>query len=309
MAHPFPTIYYIEKEMIAAKEIIDFLNGEILGISGSSADVYIEHLRPLECVDEKTLDWIGAARADKQTIAAASRARAILCDPEVKPVDGKLLIYVKDPKITIAKITSRFFVKKLQPGIHPSATIHPTAIIPSTCYIGPNCTLGECVLGDNCILYGNIYIEDHVSIGNNVSIQPGVVIGNEGHNFLRDEKNECVNFPHIGGVVIGDNVEIGGNSFISRGVLSNTTIGQGTKIAQLVYIGANVKIGKHCAIRPNVMISGSVSLNDYTIIAPSSTIRDQAVIGSTVTIGMGSVVTKDIPDGEVWFGNPARKKE
>lgn len=295
--------------MIAIKEILEFLGNEVIEVNGNPEGVFIKHLRPSESVDEDTLDWINHEKSNKQQIAQTSCATVILCDPEMNAIENKVLIKVANPKMALAKITSRFFVTKKKPGIHPSAIVDPEAQIAPSVFVGPNCTIGKCSIGENSVLFGNVYIEDHVKIGKNVSIQPGVVVGNEGHNYIRDNNNECVNFPHIGGVVIEDDVEIGGNSFVSRGVLSNTLIGKGTKIAQLVYVGANVQIGKHCAVRPNVMISGSVVVGDYSILAPTVTLRDQAKIGSNVTVGMGSVVTKNIPNGETWFGNPARKKE
>ena len=126
----------------------------------------------------------------------------------------------------------------------------------------------------------------------------------------KDGKYE--NFPHIGKVVIEDNVSIHNNVCIDRGSLSNTIIGEGTKIDNFVHIAHSVKIGKHCLIVTHAAIGGSVEIGDNCFIGINVCIKEKVVIGNNVLIGMGSVVTKDIPDNVVAYGSPARvydKKE
>ena len=127
-----------------------------------------------------------------------------------------------------------------------------------------------------------------------------------GFGYSRNEEFEFEKFPHVGGVIIEDNVEIGANTCIDRGALGNTVIKTGTKIDNLVHIGHNCVIGKHCAIIANSMLGGSVVIKDYSWIAPSASILNQLSIGEKVTIGLGSVVNKSVPDGETWMGVPAK---
>jgi len=298
---------------IPLTEIINFLSNDLLEIKGENADkIVIKYLKEPAEVDEFTLDWINPAKENKQQIAEDTNAKAILVDEEIAyseiiKTQGKTLIVVKNPKFAIAQIANEFFVEKITPQIHPTASIHSKAKIGKNVFIGPNCIIGNCTIGNNVTIEGNNYIYDRVDIGNHVEIHAGAIIGSEAHNFVEDENGCKIKFPHLGKTIIGNHVVVGANSVISRGVLSDTIIGDNTKIAQLVVIGANNVIHENCAIRANAMTSGSVAINKNSIIAPSVTIRNQKTIGENCFIGMGAVVTKDVPDGETWIGNPARK--
>ena len=145
-----------------------------------------------------------------------------------------------------------------------------------------------------------------ITLGKNVIIEHGAVIGCEGFSFERNEKNELERFLHIGGVVIGDNVQIGANSLVERGTFGDTIIGEGTQVDGLVMIGHNSNIGKHCVIVCGSAICGSVTIGDYTWIGAGAVIRDGITIGKNVTVGMGAVVTKNVPEGVTVYGVPAQ---
>jgi len=291
-------------------EIIEFLGKEVISVIGNK-DICITHLRDYNNVDASTLDWVNPGNNNKQQLSEQSNALAIIVDEDIiysqkHREKGIVLIYVKNPKLALAKVGSHFFEQKYKPAIHPTAVIHPEAKIGNEVYIGPNTTIGNCSIGNNCIIFGNAFISDNVVLQNKVEIHNGVSLGNEAHNFIRDKNNSLVKFPHLGSLIIGNDVVIGANSAISRGVLGDTTIGSNTKIAQLVFIGSNNQIGNSCVIRPNVMTSGSVVIKNNAIIAPSATIRDHITIGTNAFIGMGAVVTKNVPANETWMGNPAK---
>ena len=298
---------------IPLTEIINFLADDLLEIKGENVEkIVIKHLKEPSEVDEFTLDWINPAKENKQQIAECTKAKAILVDEEmtyseILKQQGKTLLKLKNPKFAIAQIANAFFVEKIFPKIHPTASIHPKAKIGENVFIGPNCIIGNCTIGNNVTIEGNNYIYDYVIIMDHVEIHAGAIIGSEAHNFVEDENGNKIKFPHIGKTIIGNYVVIGAQSIISRGVLSDTIVGDNTKIAQLVVIGANNVIHENCAIRANAMTSGSVTINKNSIIAPSVTIRNQKTIGENCFIGMGAVVTKDVPNGETWIGNPARK--
>ena len=116
-----------------------------------------------------------------------------------------------------------------------------------------------------------------------------------------------INFPHIGGVILEDNVEVGANNTIDRGALSNTILRKDVKTDSLVHIAHNVVIGERTLIMANAMFSGSVTVGKDCWIAPSSSMRDTIKIGDNVTVGLGAVVTKNIPSKQIWTGNPARE--
>lgn len=151
------------------------------------------------------------------------------------------------------------------------------------------------------------YVQPKIKKGENVVIHTGAILGSEGFGFERNEHYELEKVPRIGGVVIGNDVEIGENTCISRGTINDTIVDSGTKISSLVYIGNNAKIGKYCAVCGSVFIGGSVVVGDYTYIAPGAIIRDNIEIGFNCLIGMGSIVTKSISDNMIVYGNPAKE--
>ena len=112
-------------------------------------------------------------------------------------------------------------------------------------------------------------------------------------------------FPQIGGVIIGNNCYIGGNTHIASGSLSDTIIGDGCKINGMCFIGSNDVLHENVWITGSTMLAGSVEVGDNTTIFSNVVVRDWCKIGKECTIGMGSVVTKTIPDNETWFGSPA----
>jgi UDP-3-O-[3-hydroxymyristoyl] glucosamine N-acyltransferase len=153
----------------------------------------------------------------------------------------------------------------------------------------------------------NVYpVFDHTIIGNNVIIQHNNTIGSDGFGYSKNENGELERFPHIGGVIIEDFVEIGSNTCIDKGTLGNTVIKKGTKIDNLVHIAHNVEIGENCYIVANAMIGGSTKIARNTWVSPSTSLRDGIEIGEGSTLGMGAVLVKNQPAKSVWAGNPAK---
>ena len=179
--------------------------------------------------------------------------------------------------------------------------------IAKSVYIASNCSIGDCTIEEGTCIYPNVTIYDGVSIGKNVIIQAGAVIGTDGLGCERKENGELIKFAHLGKVIIEDNVEIGANCQIARGALSDTIIGKGTKINGLSFIAHNCVIGNNVLITGSSMLAGSVNVEDNVTIYSKVIVREQRKIGKGSIIGMGSVVTKNVPAGEIWIGNPAKK--
>ena len=220
---------------------------------------------------------------------------------------GKVLLVVKRPKMSLAKIGNHFFVEHPDAGIHSTAIIHPEAQIGSGVSIGPYSVIGRVIIGDGCIIDSHVCIYDDVVMGSHCTIKAGAVIGGAGFGFERDENGNKFRFPQIGGVRIGDDVEIGANTCVDRGALSDTVIGDHTKINNLCHIAHNNQIGKNVTITGCVNVSGSNVIDDNVWIAPNASIRGFVHLGEKCIVGMGAVVTKDVPAGETWVGNPAKK--
>jgi len=135
---------------------------------------------------------------------------------------------------------------------------------------------------------------------------PPELLREDGFGFVKGSAG-WVHFPHYGRVIYGKNVEIGRGTYIDRGSLSNTVIGDGTKIDNLVHVAHNVQIGKRCLIVAGAIIGGSVTIGDDCFIGIGALIKNGVKIGDGATVGMGAVVIKDVPAGATVVGNPARE--
>lgn len=208
--------------------------------------------------------------------------------------------------------------------------IHPTAIIDPTAHLGDGCTVGPYVviekgavvgshttidafsrIGHNVCLGSRCRIESHVSIthaliGDNVKIKSGARIGQRGFGFQMDE-NGPLDVPQMGRVLIEDFVQIGSNTCIDRGSQSDTVIGRGARIDNLVQIAHNVKIGSHCIIVAQVGISGSTELGHGVIAAGQAGFAGHLKIGDSARIAAQSGVMRDIPPMMDVAGSPSMK--
>lgn len=185
--------------------------------------------------------------------------------------------------------------------------IHPDAQIADSVRIGPFTVIGPDVfIGPGTRIGSNCHIE-HAEIGRDVAIANSVAIGGVGFGYEDDpETGEVLQFPHTGGVLIGDRVEIGSNTCLDRGSIGDTLIGDDCKIDNLIHIAHNVRMGKRCKVIALAIVGGSVTLGDDAWVAPAAAIRDWRRVGEKAVVGLGAVVTRDVPDGETVVGNPAR---
>ena len=297
------------KKKINLEELLSIIGDRVLRIEGEIKDLYIDNLAEVERVNETTLDWINPSKKNKQEIAEVSKARVLLVDESINPIEEKVLIYVKNPKVALAEIGNHFFVEQPKPSIHPTTIIDPEAKIGKDVSIGAYCVIGKAMIGDGCVLDCNVRVHDDVVMGKGCLIKSGAVLGGAGFGYEKDENGNRFRFPQIGQLILGDFVEVGSNTCIDRGALADTIIGDYTKINNLCHIAHNNKIGKNVMITGCVNISGSNVIDDGAWIAPNSSIRGWVHIGKGATVGMGAVVVKDIPAHETWVGNPAKKLE
>ncbi|MBX2959497.1 MAG: hypothetical protein KF732_06020 [Flavobacteriales bacterium] len=179
--------------------------------------------------------------------------------------------------------------------------------LPKTVLLGKNVVIEKGVeIGENVNIGHNTVVKSKTIIGNNVLIGCNCTIGNVGFGYEKNESGEFKFIPHIGNVVIKDNVEIGNNTCIDRAVLGSTIIGNNVKIDNLVHIAHGVKIEDNSLIIANSMIAGSVSIGKNCWISPSSTIKNGVNIKNNALIGLGAVVLKDVEDDKIIIGNPGR---
>jgi UDP-3-O-[3-hydroxymyristoyl] glucosamine N-acyltransferase len=198
---------------------------------------------------------------------------------------------------------------KIEVGAIPDdIVISDTVKIGMKCKVGHFSKIGKnCRIGNNVTIGDSVTIEQNTMIGNNCRFQSGIIIGADGLSYERDEHSfELERFPHIGGVKIGDNVEVSSNCSIARGSLSDTIIGDGTKLDALVHIAHNVEIGRNCVLAAGTIVGGSTKIGDASWCGLNCTIKHKLRIGTSVTIGNGSSVINDVPDGEIVEGVPAK---
>lgn len=217
------------------------------------------------------------------------------------------LIFLDNPRLVFVQLVNKIMKKKSIPSISPQAIISRTA------KLGTDCTIGDFVkIGDNCTVGNNTVIGDGVKlvqnclIGNDCTIQPGAIIGADGFAYERHQGGELERFPHMRGVKIGNNVEICSNCSIARGSLSDTVIGDGTKLDALVHIAHNVVIGRNCELTAGTIVGGSTRIGDMAWTGLNSTLKDNIKIGNNVIIASGASVIRDVHDGDIVAGVPAK---
>ena len=189
----------------------------------------------------------------------------------------------------------------IDPGavIGPRAEIGAATVIGAGAVVGPNVHIGrDCAIGPNTSII-------HALIGDRVIIHPGCRIGQDGFGYLMGAAG-LLKVPQIGRVIIQDDVEIGANTTIDRGALSDTVIGEGTKIDNLVQIAHNVLIGRHCILASQTGISGSAVIGDNVMTGGQVGIADHLTIGAGAALGAKSGLMHDVPAGARWVGAPAK---
>ncbi|MGQ0664344.1 MAG: UDP-3-O-(3-hydroxymyristoyl)glucosamine N-acyltransferase [Pseudomonadota bacterium] len=256
---------------------------------------------------------------------AASRAGACLVRPEhaARAPAGMALLLTETPYKGYARVARLFHPEpEVKPGIHPAATVHPEARlgpgvsvdagaviggraeVGAGSRIGPNAVIGEGVaIGEACTIGANATLS-HCLLGARVVVYPGACIGQDGFGFAM-ERTGHVKVPQLGRVLIGDDVEIGANTCVDRGSASDTVIGAGCMIDNLVQIGHNVRLGRGCVLIGQVGISGSTRLDDLVVVGGQGGLAGHLHIGAGARIAARSGVHRDIAAGQEVGGSPA----
>ncbi|WP_106744597.1 UDP-3-O-(3-hydroxymyristoyl)glucosamine N-acyltransferase [Yoonia maritima] len=255
-------------------------------------------------------------------------------------------IYAPRARLAMAGLTQMLDKPLSGAGISPHAVIDPSAqigegvVIGAFAVIGADAVIGagtwisdhvsigsNVVIGKNCQLHAGVRIQRNVVLGARVILQPNVVIGADGFSFVSVEPSNVElaretlgNVPmtapddptwhrihSLGGVEIGDDVEIGAGSTVDAGTIRATRVGKGTKIDNLVQVGHNVIVGEHCLLCAQAGVAGSTVVGDRVVVGGKAGIADNVTIGADVVLGGGSVVLSNVPAGRVMMGYPATK--
>lgn len=262
-------------------------------------------------VKKLTNDIETALRNVKESIILVQKDTIINCREIEK---NNLVLHVNNPRREYAVLLD--YMLKHNPLAMKYKTLENCIVIGENTVIGndtiiePNVFIDNDVkIGDNCIIMSGVKIKGNVIIGDNTVIRENAVIGGQGYGIERDEDGFTIRIPHLGGVIIGDNVEVGALTAIAAGTIEPTIIEEYVKIDNLVHIAHNVKIGKGSMIIACAEISGSVEIGENVWVAPNACVINKVKIGSNSTIGMGAVVIKNVPEKATVTGNPAETLE
>jgi len=274
--------------------------------------------------DAEAGDIVFAESARYVEAALRSAAAAILLSAE-PPVADKPCLVVADPRSAFVRVLEAFAVPVQQAeGIHASAVVHPDARIGHGARIGPYSSVDAgavleagvtlaagvrvgqgCIVGEHSMLYPNVVLYPGVTVGRRCILHAGCVVGSDGFGYVQVGQ-ALRKVPHLAGVKLGDDVEIGANTCIDRGKTAETVIGSGTKIDNLVHIAHNVHVGRSSLLVAQVGIAGSTVIGDGVVLAGQVGVRDHVTIGDGVRVGGQGGVIGDLDAGQVYSGYPAR---
>jgi UDP-3-O-[3-hydroxymyristoyl] glucosamine N-acyltransferase len=313
-----------EARSYTARALAEVCGGRLANPAGQG-ETEIRRPATLDEAGPDAITWIADERYAKSL--AACEAAAIIGTEALLAGEPRGII-VDDPELAMAKVLDCFSVphERPAPGIHPSAIVHEAAVlgegaavgalavVHSDVRIGPGTIIHEGVslgrgvrIGQDCEIHDRCVIYDRCELGDRVILHAGVVIGADGFGYIfRDGRHRKL--PHLGTVVIEDDVEVGANACIDRAKLGVTRIGRGSKIDNLVMSAHNVRTGPVCVLVAQVGLAGSVRLGTGVVLGGQAGITEGVDVGDGVWAGAKSMVDKDTAPGKVLLGVPARER-
>jgi UDP-3-O-[3-hydroxymyristoyl] glucosamine N-acyltransferase len=289
-----------------------------------NGDLEVRGIQGLNTAAEGDLTFVrGEENVDE---AASSPALAVVAAEGVE-LPGKTIIRSPFPHLTIVELTPLLHPRKTPPpgvdpravvgegcSIDPSAIVHPHAVLADNVKIGPRSEIcpgvhvGEgASIGADCLIHPNTTIGWGCQVGDRVIVHSNSEIGSDGFGYLQHEGRH-VKIPHLGIVILEDDVEIGGGNAIDRGTYSPTIVRSGAKTDNLVHIAHNVEVGEHALLAGQVGIAGSTRIGKYVRMAGQSGVLDHMSISEGVTVGPKSVMTRPGEPGGTYYGYPARPR-
>ena len=300
-----------------------YLNDLSDKLSDKNNKLKISDIKTLDKATKKDITFFNSM--DYKSYAEKTKAAACVTTKNLEEYLPKecIKILVKNVLFSTAKISKKFYPNadldypdkslvdsKKVSSKFSSVTFGKNIFIGKKVKIGSKTSIGtnsviehDVQIGKNCLIGSNVTIKNSI-IGDNVVIQDGCKVGVKGFGFVPlKEKN--FRFPHIGRVILKDNVELGANCTIDRGSIGDTIIGENTFLDNQVHMAHNVKLGKNCMIAGQVGFAGSSTIGNNVSIGGQAGVSGHLKIGNNVRIGGGSGVVKDIPNNTTVMGYPA----
>jgi UDP-3-O-[3-hydroxymyristoyl] glucosamine N-acyltransferase len=296
---------------IKASDVVAYLKEEkVQHFFKGNKNLKVNSFSSIKNINNYNISWIKDIESFDLEELQSFKSVLIVCnDFELNnQLESISFICCDNPKKVFFSILESFFSQKRYERYISDKAIVESETIGENVYIGHNSYIGrEVSIGDNVVIKNNVSLEGEIKIGNNTIIHSGVIIGTDGFGYYQDGKGINQKVAHYGGVIIGQNVEIGSNTCIDRGTLDNTVIQDYVKINNLCHIAHNVIIKKNVTVTAGTIITGSTQIGENTYIAPGSIIRNQLKIGDNSYIGMGSVVVKHVNNNKLALGVPAKE--
>ncbi len=312
--------FFKKAKPISIHKIINFINAENIKLTNTK----IKDIKPLDTATKTDITFFNSSKYLE--LLKKTKSKFIICKKNNKILLPKnsIPLIVDNVLFAVSKIADYFYPESSQDIIDQSLKLiknksnYKKVKFGKNVLIGKNVKIGiDSFIGHNTIIESNVTIGKNSNIGSNViirnsligenvSILDGAIIGKKGFGFL-PSKNKNLRYPHIGMVIIGNNVEIGCNNTIDRGSLSNTIIGDNSFLDNQVHIAHNVQIGKNCIITGQVGFAGSSNIGNNVMIGGQAGVSGHLRIGNNVQIAGGSGVIKDIPDNSKVMGYPAKE--
>lgn len=237
-------------------------------------------------------------------------AGTVICpvDHGIEYNDDVNYILVEKPRMAFMQVLREFWVEEKFTGIAESAKIHSSAKIGNNVSIGEHVVIEKGVtIGDDSRIGHNSVILHDCRLGTKVTVGSQCTIGGIGFGYELNEAGDYEMMPHLGNVIIEDEVEIGNNTCIDRAVMGSTHIGRNVKIDNLVHIAHGVQIGQNALIIANAMVAGSVEIGDDAWVSPSASILNKSKVGASALVGMGAVVIRNVDANSIVAGSPAKE--
>lgn len=290
-------------QRVSAAQLAQECGGELVG-----ADVTLERLCTLDNPRPNALGFIKAP-----DVQVADRLRAFATTVFIVPTAGKGVLHtphivVPNPRAAFAAAVQRHFVPRKEPRIAKTASIAADAVLGANVTVGEYSVIGAGVrIGEGTELRHHVVVGPGVQIGSRCLIKSNTVIGEEGFGIDRDERGNNVRVPHLGSVIIGDDVELGALNTVCSGTIDPTVVGNFVKTDDHVHVAHNCQIGANSIITACAELSGSVTLKSDVWLAPNCSIINGVTIGERAYVGLGAVVLESCDANGVYAGVPAKK--
>ena len=311
-------------------ELVEKLGGTL---AHGSADLEVNGVNTAVRARATEISFAEDVAAVAEALASGAGAVVLRTGMDHTGAEAKCIVEASHPRLWFARAARLLRPAPPVGGVHPAAVVSSTAKLGKSVTIGPCAVIGEAAeigagsrieagavvgdgvrIGENCRIYPRVTIYPGTEIGSRVTVHAGAVLGADGFGYVRDpETGAYTQFPQQGKLAIEDDVEIGANTTIDRGALTETRIRRGAKFDNLVHVGHNCDIGEDAILVALTGVSGSSSIGSGAVLAGQVGIGDHAHVGPGVILGgqsgvfNGKTVTNEgLPPGTVLYGTPAR---